>query len=93
MMFWKLRNHCGPPQLENMLPPAVGAGTDHGLRKRLNFEIPLTRTRAHSQTFLPSTVVLWNDLSSDIQSCSSLGCFHSALCRHYSHDRLSFGLV
>ena len=93
LLFWKLRNHCGPPQLENMLPPVLGARTDHGLRKRLNFEVPLTRTQAHSQTFLPSTVVLWNDLPSDIQSCSSLGCFRSALCRHYSHDRFSFGLV
>ena len=64
LLFWMLMHHHGPPELVDMLPLAAGARADYDFRKRQNMEVPCTSTQPHSKSFLPSTVVLWNDLPS-----------------------------
>ena len=63
LLFWKLLNHQGPPQLEDLL---LSAASDHApqyaFKKGQNLAFSRCTIRAHNKSFLPAAVALWNDL-------------------------------
>ena len=94
LLFWKLVNHQGPPQLESLLPPAAGdRAPQYGFRKRQNIAFPFCATKRHARSFLPAAIALWNDLPAHIQSLSTAQSFRHALSSQFCHDRFCFGLV
>ena len=61
----------------------------HSLRSRIcNLTRPLTRTNYFHNSFVPSTISLWNKLPPNVKTIHSISNFKFALCRYFSqaHD-------
>ena len=91
VLLWKLMHGHGPPALRAQLPTCVSVRAKQSLR-RDTLAMPLCRTQRRLQSFLPSTVALWNSLPSSVLSCISLSSFLVSLDSHLISDRYSLGL-
>lgn len=103
-LSWRRRNHClvslwrlvhgeGPPQLAEFLPLNAGSRSVRSLRSPHALQFPRAVSSRRLSSFLCTVIPLWNDLpSSLLQSVKSSSVFHVRLCRHFAHDRFSFGL-
>ena len=91
VLLWKLMHGHGPPALRAQLPTSVSARAKQSLR-RDTLAMPLCRTQRRLQSFLPSTVALWNSLPSSVLSCTSLSSFLVSLDSQLISDRYSLGL-
>ena len=92
-LLWQLFHGQGPPSLQKVTGETAAVRTAHDLRNQLRVAHPLCRTKRRAQSFLPSTIAVWNQLPSDLCSSSSLPSFLSKLDHHFSADRFSFGLT
>ena len=91
VLLWKLMHGDGPPALRAQLPTCVSVRAKQSLR-RDTLAMPLCRTQRRLQSFLPSTVALWNSLPSSVLSCTSVSSFLVSLDSHLISDRYSLGL-
>ena len=91
VLLWKLIHGHGPPALRAQLPTCVSVRAKQSLR-RDTLAMPLCRTQRRLQSFLPSTVALWNSLPSSVLSCTSVSSFLVSLDSHLISDRYSLGL-
>ncbi len=51
-----------------MLPPTIRDITNYNLRNRNNINIPSSRLEIHKQSFIPSSVQLWNNVDPNIRA-------------------------
>ena len=94
LLFWKLVNYQGPPQLESLLPPTAGDRAPlYGFRKRQNIAFRFCATKRHAKSFSPAAIVLWSNLPAHIQSLSTVQWFRHSLYSYFCHDSFCFGLV
>ena len=91
VLLWKLMHGHGPPALRAQLPTCVSVRAKQSLR-RDTLAMPLCRTQRRLQSFLPSTVALWNSLPSSVLSCTSVSSFLVSLDSHLISDSYSLGL-
>ena len=91
VLLWKLMHGHGPPALRAQLPTCLSVLAKQSLR-RDTLAMPLCRTQRRLQSFLPSTVALWNSLPSTVLSCTSVSSFLVSLDSHLISDRYSLGL-
>ena len=71
----------GPPALQAQLPTCVSVRAKQSLRRDTP-AMPLSRKQRRLQSFLPSTVALWNSLPSSVLSCTSVSSFLVSLDSH-----------
>ena len=90
-LLWKLMHGHGPPALRAQLPTRVSVRAKQSLH-RDTLAMPLCRTQRRLQSFLPSTVALWNSLPSSVLSCTSVSSFLVSLDSHLISDCYSLGL-
>ena len=90
--FWRLYYGQGPPQLLCKMPAPATARSGYNLRKPNQVAFPSCGSSRHLNSFLPFAAAVWNDLSADIQSNSTLSSFSSSLHKFFDKDRFSFGL-
>ena len=65
-IFYKMHNKMCPDYLNNCLPPLVSDVSTYELRNSYNYVVPRCRLRASSNSFVPSSVRLWNNLDTGI---------------------------
>ena len=91
-LLWQLLHGQGPLDLQRVANETAAVRTGYNLRKQLTVAPPRCRSRRRACSFLPSSIVCWNDLPSDISSSSSLRTFLSKLDGHFAPSRFTFGL-
>jgi hypothetical protein len=64
-----------PRRLLDFVPNRVEARTRYNLRNIGQLEVPFARLETYSQSFLPSTTRLWNELQTEVKDSSSVKSF------------------
>ena len=72
--MYKLQNKISPAYLVGHLP-LNRADHAYALRNKNDIRVPLSRTISFRNSFIPSSIRLWNAVDPSIQNCSSLSSF------------------
>ena len=78
IMFYKIHTGVAPYYLCDLIPTVTNQG-HYNLRSKEAIPIPVTRLKTFDQSFFPSTINLWNKLSSDIRNQPTLSGFKKEL--------------
>ena len=68
VLFYKIVNNFCPSFLFDLLPSKVFQRTHYSLRSSINFSVFATRTEHFRNSFFPSAIALWNQLSTEIRN-------------------------
>ena len=81
ILFYKIVYGLAPQYLQDLLKPCFPPQTNYSLRNHdgLSFVIPQARTESYLNSFLPSTINMWNDLPLHIRSLPTLSSFTNAI--------------
>ena len=74
-----MSNNLCPEFLCNLVPQTVGNSSRYSLRNSNNVQSIPTRANYHFNSFLPSSVREWNNISEDIRNSDSVSAFKYAL--------------
>ena len=83
IQFFKIINGLTPDYLQSLVPPQHFQQHYHNTRHSQNYVNINCRTTYRNNSFIPSTIRLWNNLPSQLKSCSSLISFKRELASHY----------
>ena len=78
-LFYKMHNNLTPNYLSSLIPQQVEAISRYNLRNAQDIRNIRTRTSLYYNSFLPSTLQQWNDLSSETRQSTSLNSFKRLL--------------
>ena len=78
-MFYKMYNDLTPSYLSSLVPQSINNLSQYSLRNADNLQSIHTRTNLYFQSFLPSVVRKWNDLSDEAKRSSSVTSFKNYL--------------
>ncbi|XP_071133192.1 uncharacterized protein [Mytilus edulis] len=71
-LFYKIQNNNAPEYLCNLVPPKIQSTTQYPLRNGQDIILPFCRLTLTSQSFIPSTIKLWNNLNIAVRNVDSL---------------------
>ncbi|XP_071177655.1 uncharacterized protein [Mytilus edulis] len=74
-LFYKIQNNNAPEYLCNLVPPKIQSTTQYPLRNGQDIILPFCRLTLTSQSFIPSTIKLWNNLNIAVRNVDSLSKF------------------
>ena len=75
VMFYKMYNDLTPSYLSSLVPQLINNLSQYSLRNADNLQSIHARTNLYFQSFLPSVVRKWNDLSDEAKRPSSVTSF------------------
>ena len=78
-LFYKMHNRLTPDYLTHLLPSQVQERSSYHLRHGEDYTTQNNRLSLTTNSFIPSSIRLWNSLDMQIRSSSSLTQFKSAL--------------
>ena len=81
-MFYKMYNDLTPSYLSSLVPQSINNLSQYSLRNADNIQSIHARTNLYFQSFLPSVVRKWNDLSDEAKRSSSVTSFKNYLNRN-----------
>lgn len=76
---YKTENDLLPHYLETIFPRIVSETTEYQLRNNNNYTTIARRTQIYSNSFIPSSTELWNELNTDVRNSATLNIFKSKL--------------
>ena len=79
ILFYKIVNGLVPSYLASNLPPLVSDLNPYHRRRPLDRQVPQFRLEIYRKSFFPSATVLWNDLSDNIKTLTSISLFKKRL--------------
>ena len=82
-MIYKLINNLVPLYLSELCPKYVKSRTNYDLRANDHLIVPFFRTKRFKNSFLISSINLWNNLAESIRSSPSLDCFKNNVIKHF----------
>ena len=68
LLFYKIVNKTVPEYLSNLIPASFGQTHQYSARNNSNLVHVHSRTPYYNNSFLPSTIRLWNELPANIKS-------------------------
>ena len=74
-LFYKMINNIFPSYLSDLVPQSVNTISHYNLRNAGDLESVASRTNQYYNSFLPSVVREWNDLSNGVRQSDSLRSF------------------
>ena len=83
IQFFKIINGLTPEYLQQLVPPQHFQRHSHNTRHSDNFVNINCRTTYRHNSFIPSTIRLWNNLPAQLKQCNTLLSFKGELCKHY----------
>ena len=83
IIMYKVNNGITPDYLSSLYPPLIENATPYNLRNSNNYVTIPRRLEIFSNSFIPSSVKLWNALPLEIRSSKSLLIFKNAMLRTY----------
>ena len=85
---FKIVNGLAPDYLCSIYLNAVGNRSHNPLRNTLDRDIIARRTDIFANSFIPSSVTLWNDLPPDVRSLQSLSLFKSKILQTFNASKV-----
>jgi hypothetical protein len=82
-MIYKLINNLVPLYLSELCPKYVKSRTNYDLRANDHLIVPFSRTKRFKDSFLISSINLWNNLPESVRSSPSLDCFKNNVIRYF----------
>ena len=82
-MIYKLINNLVPLYLSELCPKYVKSRTNYDLRANDHLIVPFSQTKCFMDSFLISSINLWNNLPESVHSSPSLDCFKNNVTRHF----------
>lgn len=82
MILYKIINGLTPQYLQDIMPPLVQETTSYNLRNSDDIRNPRANTNLFFNSFFPSTIRAWNNLSDDIKNSTSVSSFKYHLNRN-----------
>ena len=73
--FYKMLHNLSPLYLSSLVPPQVQNVSRYNLRNANNVQTLVSHTSQHFQSFLPSVIRDWNDLSDDTRNADTVESF------------------
>ena len=83
VLMYKIVNNLAPAYLTDILPVTVAQSQAHNLRNNSDIRNVRTRTSLYENSFFPSTIKLWNELSNEIRNLPNLEQFIYRLKREF----------
>ena len=74
-LFYKMYNNLTPNYLSSLIPQQIETVSQYNLRNAQNLRNIRTRTSSYYNSFLPSTLRQWNNLSIETRQLNSLNSF------------------
>ena len=74
-LFYKMQNDMSPNYLSSLVPPSVGNTTNYPLRNSTNLHTIHTNSQLYFNSFLPSVIRDWNELSEQTRNLPSIASF------------------
>ena len=74
-LFYKMQNDMSPNYLSSLVPPSVGNTTNYPLRNSSNLHTIHTNSQLYFNSFLPSVIRDWNELSEQTRNLPSIASF------------------
>ena len=74
-LFYKMQNDMSPNYLSSLVPPSVGNTTNYPLRNSTNSHTIHTNSQLYFNSFLPSVIRDWNELSEQTRNLPSIASF------------------
>ena len=91
ILFYKMKNNLTPAFLSELVPAQVHTSSSYSLRNADDYLAIHSRTNLYRNSFLPSAVRDWNNLSSQIKSSATLSIFKSNIKKkHPYHPYLHY---
>ena len=84
VMMYKIINDLAPQYLKNALPPTAGERAGRNLRNNSNLEHIKCHSTHFLNSFFPSAIKHWNQLSVDIRQSTTLSTFKSKVSKIFS---------
>ena len=82
VIFYKIVNDLTPEYISDLLPLLVSDTKPYNLRNSDNIQTIRARTNLFFNSFLPSTIRAWNNLSEDIRNANTVTAFKYRLNRN-----------
>ena len=82
VIFYTIRNGLIPEYLSDLMPPLVSDTNPYNLRNSDNVQSIQARANIFFNSFFPSTIRAWNNLSEDIRNANTVNSFTSRLNRN-----------
>ncbi|MES9883416.1 MAG: reverse transcriptase family protein [Sedimenticola sp.] len=79
LLMYKMHNGLVPSFLTSLLPANVGDNVEYNLRNARNTRTVACKTQLYQNSFLPSTIHEWNNLTPDLRNSASLNIFKNQL--------------
>ena len=80
IQFYKMKNSFTPEYLNDLVPPLHRDQHSYNTRNSQNLVGIQCRTTYHFNSFIPSTIRIWNNIPSNIKESESIHSFKQALC-------------
>ena len=81
-LFFKMENGQAPLYLTDLIPPRVGDISNYPLRNSDNYVSINTNTSSYANSFLPSTIIAWNNLPASVKCATILVSFKGLLAQN-----------
>ena len=78
-MFYKIRNNNAPSYLCDCLLPFERNENVYNLRNQTDYSNPFTRLQLYRNSFFPSSIKFWNNLTPEIRSAPTVSSFKKSL--------------
>ena len=85
-LFYNIKNGHEPNYLRELIPPTVQSTTTYPLRNGSDLIIPFCRLSITTESFIPSTVRLWNRLDQSDRNLDTLTKFKKATWKEQSDN-------
>ena len=82
IIAYKINNEITQEYLNNVFSETVGLSTPFNLRNRNDYNVLNTRTELFRNSYIPSCIILWNNLPEHIRNSDTLTSFKSQLTNH-----------
>ena len=78
-LFFKMVNALSPDYLSSLVPPTVGSLTPYPLRNATNIQTIHSALQLYYNSFLPSVIRDWNELSEEVRNSTTINSFKCKL--------------
>ena len=79
ILFYKMINGLCSDYLSSLVPPTLGNNTAYSLRNAPDYKYIRSNTQLYYNSFLPSVVRDWNEISHTIKNAPSISAFKRSL--------------
>lgn len=79
ILLFKILNNYTPEYLSNIVGECFPPHNTYNLRNNFIYRTPVARTTSYFNSFIPSTIILWNNLPQNTKNITTVSAFKNSL--------------